>query len=346
MSLMTGIPPDVTASRDSAYARAFALLDQGRLPQDPSLLPDEGGQLLYAATSADGLHWQTLPQPVMWFMSEFNNAFYDVERQSYVSYIRLWHVQQRRTVGKSETHDFANWPFPKPVLMPGLDEALTTDYYTNAHSLYPGTSDIHLFFVTKYRRGSDDCSNIHLAFSLDGELLQWAPGGPVISQEPWLWGPDAAPGAGFIIPLTQLVQFDEHHLGLVYGGSNVAHKWPRTAQLQYFTRWALWENERLIALLAPERGEFVTAGLLLQGKSIIINAKTEMTGRVRVELLDERGESIIGYGLEDADVVVGDAPNALLTWRGQGDLSTRQGKKIYLRFYLEQAKLYSIRSCP
>lgn len=345
MSLMTGIPPGITASRDPAYAQAFELLAQGRLPDDPDLLPDEGGQLLYGATSADGLHWQTLPQPVMWFMSEFNNAFYDVERQAYVSYIRLWHVHQRRTIGKAETRDFANWPFPKPVLMPGLDDPLDTDYYTNAHSLYPGTTDIHLFFVAKYRRGSDDCSDIHLAFSLDGEFLQWVPGGPVIAQEAWEWGPDAAPGAGFIIPLTKLVQFDERHVGLVYGGSNVAHKWPRTAQLQHFSRWALWENERLVALQAPALGEFVSAGMLLQGRIITVNVKTEMTGCLRAELLNERGEPVPGFCREDADAVVGDQPQAHLSWRGQCDLSAFQGKKIYLRFHLEQAKLYSIRSC-
>jgi hypothetical protein len=342
MSLMTGIPPGVSASRDPAFAEGFAILAQGHLPSDPRQLADEGGQLLYGATSPDGFHWQTLPRPVMWFMSEFNNAFYDVERQAYVSYIRLWHVGQRRTIGKSETKDFADWPFPRTIFMPGLDEPLTTDYYTNTHSLYPGTTDVHLFFVTKYRRGTDDCSDIHLAISLDGDLIQWVPGGPVIPQEPWEWGPDAEPGAGFIIPLTSLVQFDQKYVGLIYGGSNVAHKWPRTSQLQHFTRWALWEKERLVALEAPQRGEFVTAGLLLQGKAIVVNAKTEMTGSLRAELLDEIGRPIAGFLQQDSDAIVGDQPQALLTWRGNGDLSANQGKKIYLHFYLEQAKLYSI----
>jgi hypothetical protein len=342
MSLMTGIPPGVTASQDPAYAQGLALLAKGYLPDDSCILPDEGGQLLFGAISADGFHWQRLPQPIMWFMSEFNNAFYDVERQAYVSYIRLWHVGQRRTIGKAETKDFANWPFPKPILMPGLDEPFTTDYYTNAHSLYPGTTNIHLFFVAKYRRGTDDCSDIHLAISLDGDLFQWVPGGPVIAQEPWSWGPDADPGAGFIIPLTKLVQFDQHQVGLIYGGSNVAHKWPRTAQLQHFSRWALWENERIVALEAPAQGEFVTAGLLLQGRVIVVNAKTKMTGSLRAELLDERGEPVVGFSHENADPLVGDQPRAMLTWHGNGDLSAHQGRKVYLRFYLEQAKLYSI----
>jgi hypothetical protein len=278
----------------------------------------------------------------MWFMTEFQNAFYDREKAAYVTYSRLWHVAQRRTIGKAETNDFTDWPLPKPVLMPGLNESLTVDYYTNAHSLYPGHTDIHFFFVAKYRRGTDDCSDIHLAVSLDGDQFEFVPGGPVIAQEPWPWGPDAAPGAGFIIPLTGLVPFGREHVGLVYGGSNVAHKWPRTAQLQHFARWALWQRERMVALAAPEVGDFVTAGLILQGRHIALNAKTEMSGHIRAEVLDDSGQPVPGFRIDDADPIAGDQPRHVLTWRGQADLAPFAGQKIFLRFRLSSAKLYSL----
>lgn len=342
MSLMTGIPPAVAGTRGTEFAEAFATLATGHLPQDPNSLPDVGGQLIFGAVSPDGFRWRTLPNPIMWFMTEFNNTFYDTEKQSYVSYIRLWQVAQRRTIGKAETKDFANWPRPRPVLMPGLGDPVNVDYYTNAHSLYPGTSDVHLFFVTKYRRATDDCSDIHLAVSLDGDHIDFVPGGPVIPQEPWEWGPEAAPGAGFIVPLTGMVPFGSDQVGLVYGGSNVAHKWPRTKQLQHLSRWALWDKERMVALAAPKAGEFVTAGLLLHGRHIVVNAKTAIDGQIRAELLDEKGQSVAGFGLEEADAIVGDHPHHVLTWRGQADLGRFVDQKIYLRFQMIKAKLYSL----
>lgn len=342
MSLMTGIPPALASARGAEFAQAFVALATGRIPDEPNTLPDVGGQVVFGAVSPDGFHWRTLPQPVMWFMTEFQNAFYDSEKAAYVTYSRLWHVGQRRTIGKAETQDFSDWPLPRPVLMPGLQEPLSVDYYTNAHSLYPGRSDVHLFFVTKYRRGADDCSDIHLAISLDGDLFEFVPGGPVITQEPWLWGPDAVPGAGFIIPLTGLVPFGQNHVGLVYGGSNVAHKWPRTTQLQHFARWALWEKERMVALAAPAAGEFVTAGLILHGRHIALNAKTALSGHIRAELLDANGQPAPGFGLADADPIVGDYAQHVLTWRGQSDLGAYRGQKVFLRFHLSNAKLYSL----
>ena len=344
MALMTGIPPEIAYSQGEAFARKFETLAAGQLPDAPDLLPDAGGQVLFGAVSPDGLRWTTLPDPIMLFMAEFNSAYYDIEKQSYVTYIRLWHTAQRRAIGKAETKNFADWPFPSPTLVPELRDPLSTDFYTNAHSLYPGHEDIHLCFVAKYRRGGDDCSDISLAVSLDGDIFNFPPGGPVITQEDWEWGPDARPGAGFIIPMSGMTQFGSEHIGLLYGGSNIAHKWPRTVQTEHFTRWALWEKERLVSLTAADYGEFVSAGLILTKPNIFINATTEMSGRIMVELLDAMGEPVAGYRFEDCEPIIGNHKRAVLSWRGNDNLLAHVGKKIYLRFRMSRAKLFSLSS--
>ena len=223
-----------------------------------------------------------------------------------------------------------------------MRDPLSTDFYTNAHSLYPGHEDVHLCFVARYRRGGDDCSDISVAVSLDGDIFNFPPGGPVITQEDWEWGPTAEPGAGFIIPMTALTPFGNDQIGLVYGGSSVAHKWPRTVEVEHFSRWALWDKERLVSLAAEEHGEFVSAGLILHGSQVFINARTEMSGRIVAELLDAMGETVPGFTFDDCDPVIGDHSRALLSWRGRSNLSEQIGKKIFLRFRMTRANLFSL----
>ncbi len=148
----------------------------------------------------------------------------------------------------------------------------------------------------------------------------------------------------YIIPLTGMTPFGRDQVGLLYGGSNVAHKWPRTVQIEHFWRWALWERERLVSLTALDYGEFVSAGLILSKPQIFINARTEMSGRVVVELLDAMGEPVGGHRFEDSDPIIGNHTRAVLTWRGSDNLADQVGKKIYLGFRMFRAKLFSLAS--
>ena len=50
----------------------------------------------------------------------------------------------------------------------------------------------------------------------------------------------------------------------------------------------------------------------------------------------------LGYSFEEGEPIVGDHKRAPLKWRGSPDLSHLVGKKIYLRFRMIQAKLYSL----
>jgi len=112
--------------------------------------------------------------------------------------------------------------------------------------------------------------------------------------------------------------------------------------VEHFSRWALWDRKRLVGLEAEAHGEFVTAGLILLGPHVLINARTEMSGRIQAELLDSMGEVLPGYSFEESNPIVGDYNRAPLTWRGGSDLAHLVGKKVYLRFRMIQARLYSM----
>ena len=125
---------------------------------------------------------------------------------------------------------------------------------------------------------------------------------------------------------------------------NVPHKWPRTVQWKIDYRWALWEKDRLVALKAPEHGEFVTAGFELENPAIFLNAKTEMSGKIEYELLDNLGEPIPGFLLADSDPIIGNHKEIALSWNGNRNLSDRIGTKIYLRIRMSQGSLFAISS--
>jgi hypothetical protein len=146
--------------------------------------------MIFGATSPDGLAWTALPDPVMFFMAEgaFAGA-YDHDKRACVAYMRHWYSAQRRAVSIAETRDFRRFPRPRPVLVPGYDTALHTDFYTNGHTLYPGTTDVHLMFVGEYTRGLDDCLALRLATSVDGDAFHLVPG-RVAPFESDNWTPD------------------------------------------------------------------------------------------------------------------------------------------------------------
>ena len=48
-----------------------------------------------------------------------------------------------------------------------------------------------------------------------------------------------------------------------------------------------------------------------------------------------------GFGLTEADPVVGNAISKTVTWKGKNDLSELIGKPVRLRFVLRAMKLYA-----
>jgi hypothetical protein len=69
-------------------------------------------------------------------------------------------------------------------------------------------------------------------------------------------------------------------------------------------------------------------------------------GKIFVEVLDAKGQSIPGFSKEDCDPFGGDDLRRLGTWKGRADLGSLRGKTIKLRFHLDKAKLFSFQFVP
>jgi len=89
-------------------------------------------------------------------------------------------------------------------------------------------------------------------------------------------------------------------------------------------------------------GEFITPLLTFDGEHLEMNVDTSATGMVRVEIQDEYGMAIEGYGLSDCHLIhTANQIKRIVQWNGSSDLSQLSGQVVKLRFSIRNADLYS-----
>lgn len=299
------------------------------------------------SVSSDGLDWTTLPQPICEDYNDTQNtAYYDPWLGKYVLYNRKI-IHGRRAIGRSESSDFRHFPFPELVIEPGQHLLPSSDLYMNCRTTIPDAPDHHLMFPTVYQISSDT-SSIEMLSSFDGEVWHWLPGGPVLTA-----GPFGGWDSGWLTAHPNLIELPNGDFALAYTGQNITHKYPR-GQLQYRGGYAIWPKGRIVALEAVERGQFSTFALIPPGRKLLINAVTERSGSILVEVVGvekrtstvnapERGIQVLpGRSFGDAKPIVGDHYKTPVTWNGLVDLGYKHGTAIVLRFRMEKAKLFGL----
>jgi hypothetical protein len=105
---------------------------------------------------------------------------------------------------------------------------------------------------------------------------------------------------------------------------------------------AVMRLDGFVSVDAPySGGEFTTPPMRFAGDKLVLNVDTSAGGGVRVELLDESGESIPEFSGENAPWLIGNSVRFPVHWRGKPELSRWADKPIRLRFSLRDAKLYA-----
>jgi hypothetical protein len=211
----------------------------------------------------------------------------------------------------------------------------TDQLYANCYTTIPGAPDHHLMFPLLYNI-SDDNSDLLLYASYNGINWHRVPGTPVLANQRF-----GEPDGGFFFPSPNLVERKNGDWILPYGGSNVPHKYPR-GKAKNTPGLLVWPKGRLVGIEAVEKGEFATVGFLLPGKTLKINALTQRTGHIKVELVEFDGEPIKGFSFEEADPVIGDQFWTEVTWNDKSELPVPSGTPIWFRFKLSQAKIYGL----
>ena len=91
---------------------------------------------------------------------------------------------------------------------------------------------------------------------------------------------------------------------------------------------------------AGEReGVLTTHPLVFQGSRLTVNAAAA-EGGVAVEILDDGGRPLAGYGRQECLLTAFDSTRQEVAWRENADLASLRGQPVRLRFYLTNADLY------
>jgi hypothetical protein len=199
----------------------------------------------------------------------------------------------------------------------------------------PGAPDYHLMFPMRWDLTTDEFQ-FHLASSPDNVTWQFVPGGPVCARgRTGDWdGGTVAPGHG-------LVELPGERIGILYCGTAVPHKHPRRAPYGDLA-WATWDRGRVTALECREDGQFSLFPLQFDGRTVVLNMHTAMTGHVRVEALNADGEVLPGRSFADCDHLCGNSLAQVVSWHGDTDLGHDDGAPVQLRFQLRNAELFSV----
>jgi hypothetical protein len=89
-------------------------------------------------------------------------------------------------------------------------------------------------------------------------------------------------------------------------------------------------------------GRITTKPFRTQGRQLRVNAKAE-AGRLRVEVLDDSGQALPGFGRDDCRVMQVDRVDEPIGWKANASLDSLKNRPIQLRFHLENVRLYSYR---
>jgi hypothetical protein len=329
--------------------------DRVDVPQETHVGPGNMILAVKGGVSPDGFRWKTIAEPlVVQHADTINTAYYDARLKKYVAYFRHWVMPDRspnsptddrglswmagrRSIGRSETDDFRRFPVSECILTPGPDIVGPSDtLYTNGHTFVPFAPDQHLFFPTIWHQ-INDATSVAVASSLDGRVLHWLPGNPVLTTaayEQW--------DGGCLFASGHLMELPDGRWILPYSASNVPHKYPRKGAIKGGLGFATWKKGRLVAVEAAERGQFTTFALMPPGRKLRINALTARGGSVLIEVTDASRKPVPGRTFDDCQPIIGDQFRTPVAWKGGDDLGVPDNTPICLRFRLDQAKVFFV----
>lgn len=317
--------------------------------------PDAG---FYAAVlggvSPDGITWSRLPEPLVVEHSDTQvTAYYDPLLRKYVLYtrnymiaprsekdpekgFRAWWDSGRRSIGRTESENFREFPLSEVILEPGPDMEPSDLLYTNCRTSIPGAPDLHLMFPAVWHAAVDDSTSILLASSSDGKVWNYVPGGFVFGT-----GECGGWDGGCVFAHPNLIELPNGDFALPYTGYTFPHKYPR-GQWKYQTGYAVWPKGRLIALETDALGEFATVAMMPPGRKLRVNAVTKRAGSIRVEVAGPDRAPVAGRTLQDCEPLIGDLFRSPVTWKGQDDLGHPERSPIILRFRLDRARIFAL----
>jgi len=291
---------------------------------------------LMALRSADGLHWEPFSDAPVITHGAFdsqNLAFWDTHAGVY----REYHRASRggvRDIMTGTSADFLKWTEPTFLEYPG---APRQDLYTNAVMPYFRAPHILIAFPTRFLPAASQTEPTFMA-SRDGTVFHRFTEALIPTSAPqdrdgnrsnyMTWGLVQLPGRDRDRDRELSVYATEAY----YSGPG--------GRIRRF----VYRLDGFAALHAgPDGGEAITRPVRFQGRKLVVNFRTSGAGNVRVELRDAAGTPLPGFALSDSRALRGDEITATLAWARGSDLGQLAGQPVTIRFFLEDADVFSFR---
>lgn len=313
---------------------------------------------LYAMCSADGIRWQPMSAEPLQMDGTFdtvNTAFWDSLAGCYRSFTRYFEnlvpesTEQDvlgpkptvvRAIQSSTSQDFIHWT---PVVHHQYeDDASKTQLYTNATLPCPGAEHIYLSLpnryvqdrITKPEHGVPGVNDALFMASRDcvhwkRYLEAWVR--PDLDEKNWTDRNN--------YPTWGIVQTSDSEWS-IYISEHYRHATVRPRLRRLSIR-----PYGFVSIHADYAGgECVTQPIVFGGRELRLNCSTSAAGSIRVEVQDEQGTPMEGFGIEDSDLFFGDKLDALMSWKGVSDLSSLVGRPVRFRFLLKDADIFGLKT--
>ena len=309
---------------------------------------------LAAWKSPDGIHWEKMGDTPIITEGAFdsqNVAFWSEAEEKYLCYFRVWSqgdFDGYRSIARTTSADFVNWTTPTEMTYGGTKRE---HLYTNQTQPYFRNPSIYVATAARFMPGrrvvdqatfeaiggeakySGDCSDT---------VLMTSRGGTKYTRTFM---------EGFVRPGLGLSNWSSRTnypaLGIVPNGDEEMSFYIQRnyGQTTHHLQRLVLRTDGFVSVHAPYKGgTMTTRPLKLDGSRIVINYATSAAGSIRVAVLDENMIEIQEFTVFECNDILGDQIAREVKWKGDADLSQFKGQTIRLRFYMNDADLFSVRA--
>ncbi|MDI6704182.1 MAG: hypothetical protein QME40_05900 [bacterium] len=293
------------------------------------------------AFSKDGLNWRKYSgNPVFCEPNDVLNCIYDERHGRFVCFQTLllhnpsfYYPQDnlpgmKRVISIRESEDSINWSEQEKIIEPDSLDPPDLQFYGMSGFNY---EDIYLGFLWTYHT-EPQTSDIELIFSRD--CRNWE---RVNKNEPFIsLGEPGSFDSHLIYTPNQPIIKKGEELLIYYSGWDGPHNSSRRKAAIGLARL---RTDGFLSYRALSSGFILTTPILFEGRSLFVNVDAE-NGALWVEMLNPSGEVIKGFKKEDCREITSNSTRELVRWKNDG-LERLMGKRIRLRFYLKEARLFS-----
>lgn len=333
---------------------------------------------LFAFKSSDGIHWLPMSEEPVITAGAFdsqNIAFWDSANNEYRAYWRYFKYGTSETsltnggiraVRTAVSEDFIHWTAFEDI---SYDDSMAVELYTNQVKPYYRAPHIFIGIPTRYiergwspsmralpeleHREFRSSHSLRYGTALTDAMLMSSRNGaefarwqesffrPGIERDgTWNYGQQYV--AWGMLETKSELKGAPNELSFY----STEHSWTAEAPTSDLRRYTL-RLDGFVSVQAPmSGGEVITKPLKFKGNKLSVNFATSVAGEVLVEIQDENGKPLEGFGLSDCYPVFGDAVERTVIWEKGSNLGKLPGKKVRLRFVIKDADLYSFQFLP